>query len=289
MSICTTSIDNFQAQDGELDVSTKYKQLMQDSLSNESLYIRAKDTMKVIFDDLQLTEKEKAQLAAEHVASMTTQLSAASMQTALQWTKEERDGAFTLAKVKADTEVALAQYEKVKSEICLIDKQTNLQCANITATISESIRENGRVATYDSDGCTPLTLTNEGLKYHQTRQVEGATYQIYADAYRKSGVVMIGTDVQDNITKGLSAPTTAVTSGYTNQQTLNAERQRQAYEDSKINHMLNALGVITGQLLSSEIEQTDDWDWLLAGMEEGVAKLNTPNGQTATPFPGYDT
>lgn len=283
MATCNPTIDSFVAADGELDVSSKYLSLMRDSMSSDSLYMKAKDTFKIALDDLQLTEKEKAQVASEHIASMTTNLSAAAMQNALQWAKEERDGSYTLAKVKGETELLLADFEKVKSEICLTDKQTELQCANITAVISGSIRENGAPTTYDTDGCTPLTLASEGLKYHQTKQVMGATYQIYADAFRKSGVVQIGEDANDNITKGLSGPVDEITGGYTNQQTLNAERQRQAYEDSKINHMLNALGVITGQLLSAEVDPTD-WAWLLDGMEGGVTKLGTPNPATPNPF-----
>jgi len=283
MSSCNVQLDPFLREDGVLDVSGKYKQLMQDTLSDESLYIRAKDTMKVMFDDLQLTEPDKAKLAAEHVASMTTQLSASSMQTALQWATEERDGAYTLAKAKAETEVLLAQFEKIKAEICLTEAQTEKSCADITATISNSYRENGVPTSYDADGCKPLGLTNSGLKYEQTKQVVAATYQIHADAYRKSGVVQIGVDTNDNVTKGLSGGVDEITDGYTNQQTLNAERQRQAYEDSKINHMLNALGVITGQLLSAEVDPTG-WQWLLDGMEEGVAKLGTPNSNTPIPF-----
>jgi len=283
MATCTTTIDAFIAEDGTLDVSEKYIQLMQNSISEDSLYMRAKDTFKVVFDDLELTTKEKAQLVSEHVANMTTTLSGVSMQTALQWAKEERDGDFELAKIKAETKVALAQYEKIKSEICLTDTQTNKACADITAIISTSFRENGIPTAYDADGCKPTGLANEGLKYEQTKQVEAATYQIQADAYRKSGVVQIGTDTNDGVLKGLSGGTTEITDGYTNQQTLNAERQRQAYEDSKINHMLNSLGVITGQLMSAEVDPTN-WTWLLDGMEDGVTKLNTPNSNTPNPF-----
>ena len=288
MSSCKITLDLFQREDSELKVSEKYKQLMQDSLSEDSLYIRAKDTFSVIFSDLQLTEKEKAQLVSEHVASMTTSLSGAAMQTALAWSKEERDGAYTLAKVKAETEVQLAQKELVAEQICKMQKDVDLVCANITATISNSYRENGMPTGYDADGCKPTGLDETGLKFHQTKQVEAATYQTFADAYRKSGIVQIGTDVQDNVVKGLSAPIDKITAGYTNQQTLNAERQRQAYEDSKINHMLNSLGVVTGQLMSAEIDVLQA-PWLLDYMKCGMSSLLTPNSETPTPFDGAQT
>ena len=277
MSSCGIIIDDFQREDGDLDVSSKYIQLMQDSLSEDSLYMRAKDTFSVIFNDLQLTEKEKAQLVSEHVASMTTSLSGAAMQTALSWVKEERDGEYTLAKVKAETEIALAQKEKVAEEICQLQKQTELTCAQILATVSGSFRENGRPSSYELDGCTPIALEDEGLKYEQTKLAQATTYQTHADAFRKSGVVTIGPDANDNIVKGR----TGDNDGYTYQQSLNAERQRQAYEDSKINHLLNATGVVTGQMMSAEVNPDPE---ILSYMKDGMEKLLTPNSETPTPF-----
>ncbi len=280
---CNPIIDTFQREVGDLDVSDKYLQLMRDSVSDDSLYIRMKDTLVVLFNDLQLTETEKAKLAGEYMASMSVQLSSSSMQTALSWAKEERDGGYALAKLKADTGVSLANYEKTKEEICLVKVQVEKACADITATIAGSIRENGSVLTYDADGCKPLTIANEGLKYEQTQQVIAATYQVHADAYRKSGVVQIGVDQNDQVLKGLSASIDSITSGYTNQQTLNAERQRIAYEDSKINHLLNSVGVVVGQLLSSD-ETTPQW--LLDYMKTGMSKLLTPNLTTGDAFDG---
>ena len=65
-----------------------------------------------------------------------------------------------------------------KSEICLVDKDIALKCAQIKATTSGSIRDNGTITAYEADGCTARTLGNNGLKYEQTKQVEGATYTV---------------------------------------------------------------------------------------------------------------
>ena len=175
--------------------------------------------------------------------------------------------------MKADTEIALAQFEKVKSEICLTDKQAELACTNITAVSSASLRDNGSVATFKDDGCTVDTLNPEGLKYEQTKQVEGATYQIFADSFRKSGVVQIGTDISDNITKGLSGDD----SGYTHQQTENAERLRIAYEDSKRNHAANAIASMIGQMLTAEIAPNEED---IQRFRDAVDYLNTSHSTT---------
>ena len=276
MATCDPSIDSFLAVDGELDVSTKFIQLMQDSLEDESTYMRAKDTMYHLFENLNINEVEKAKLVSANIIQLTTNVTTSAMTTALAWAKEERDGAYALAKIKADTEVALAEYEKVKSEICLIDKKTASECATVTEISARSIRDNGRPATFDADGCTVLTLQDEGLKYEQALQVEASKYQIFADAFRKSGVVQIGTDINDGVLKGLSGDD----DGYTWQQIQNAERQRIAYEDSKLNHAANSSAAMIGQMLTAEIApneaDVDRWRAALDGLLTKHSSTNTP-------------
>jgi len=276
MANCGIIVDDFLREDGTLDVSEKYLQLMRDSVHEDSLYMRAKDTIFVNFDNSNLTAEEKAKIVSEHVATMTTNLSAAAMQTSLSWAKEERDGAYALAKLKADTEVALAQAEKVKEEICLVEAQVALQCAQITATTAGSIRDNGTVASYDTDGCKVLTLEDEGLKYEQTQQIVADRYSRFADAYRKSGVVQIGVDIQDGVQKGLSGDE----AGLTNQQEVNAERLRISYEDTKRNHAANSSASMIASMLSSEIapKEADVQRW-----RDSVDWLNTSHSTTSTP------
>ena len=276
MSTCNAPTNLFQAESSKLDVSEKYIQLMTDSLSEDSLYIRAKDTLKVIFDDIQITEKEKAELVLSYITQFSTSISSVAMQTAVTWTKEERDGAYTLAKSKADTELLYAQTAKAQEEICLAQKQVEKTCAEITAVISSTYRENGKPTGYEEGGCKPTGLDDTGLKYAQTGQVNAVAYQTFADAYRKSGVVHIGTDTSDNETKGLSGDA----DGYTWQQSQNAERQRIGYEDSKRSHAANSAASMIGQLLSSETLSTnnaqdiDRW-------RESIDFLNTSHSSTS--------
>jgi len=278
---CGTTLDSFSKEDGDLDILQKYTDLMQASIGEESIYMRAKDTYSVIFKDLQITESEKAKIVSESVNTIIATLSATAMQTSLQWAKDERDGAYSLAKVKADTDLAIAQAAKVAEEICLAEKQTEKVCADITATIAGSIRDNGSVATYDADSsCTPTALNDEGLKYQQTLLVASDTYSKYADAFRKSGVVDILTDAGDNTLKGMSGDD----AGYTWQQSENAERQRIAYEDSKRTHAANSAASMIGQMLTAEVDTNADdvnrWrkavDFLLEDYVTTPAAGNSP-------------
>jgi len=254
MSSCNVVIDPFAREDSKLDISEKYLRLMQDSMHSDSLYTRAKDTMKVLFEDLQLTEKEKAGLAVDYVTKITVDLSKYAMSSALTWSKEERDGAYALAKLKADTEVSLAQAVKVEEEICLIQSQVKAQCASTMSTVSGSFRENGKPIGYEADGCTPTGLDETGVKWHQSRQAEADAYSRYADAYRQSGVVLIGNDMQDGVKKGLSGDA----DGQTYFKQKNTERLIVSYEDSKRNNAANSSATMIASMLSSEIAPNED-------------------------------
>ena len=254
---------------------------MRDTMSDDGLYTRAKDTLYFQFEQLQLDDKEKARMVSEFISGLTVQISSVAMQTAVTWAKEERDGGWALTTAEANANLAVANLVKTEEEICLLQKENQLKCAQIEATIAASIRENGSVAVYDAENsCKPLILNKEGLKYYQTKQVQADSYRIAADTYRKSGVVEIGgkrvlnnawiddghgTDPDVNgqpryldevIMIGVSGTThkdSGEVAGYTAQQTANAERQRIAYEDSKVNHAANSSASMIGQMLSAEV------------------------------------
>ena len=266
MASCDTSIDTFSREDGELEVIGKYEELMKTTLGDDSLYTRSKETLWELFDKLNINDGEKAQLAAQNIMQLSMQLSSTAMQAAVLWAKEERDGAYQLALTKAQTSNALAEYEKIKEEICLMQKENDLKCVIIESTSAASIRENGKVLTYKIDDagnetCHANTLENEGLKYFQTKQVQADSYRIFADAYRKSGVVEMAVDSTDQVYKGMTGTTQdqdGELAGYTAQQSANAERQRISYEDSKVNHAANSSASMIGQMLSAEVAPADE-------------------------------
>jgi hypothetical protein len=275
MADCNVTIDGFVSLDGTLDVSAKYKQLMLDTLGEDSIYERSKLTMLALYDDLNLTSAEKAALATQNISQVVGTLSAAAMGNAIQWAKEERDGGYQLAQMKAQVENLNASYEKIKADICLAEKQKDLMCAQILATTADSVRKNGHVTLFGADGCSVEQLDNSGLLYHQTKQVEAATYQANADTYRKSGVVTIGTDT-DGVVKGIAGNDY----GYTQAQIEFSERQQIAFEDSKTSHAVQGSSSMIGQMLTAEIapnaEDVQRW-------RDAMDKLLTPHSTTSNP------
>ena len=245
----TITLPDMVAENSELSIVTKLRTLTEEALGTESVYMRAKDTFKELLDSRDLTAPEYAQLASQFVSQLAVQTTQSVMQGALEWAKTEKEMAYTLAQTKASVELTLAQIEKMKYDICNAQKDNELKCAQITATIAGSIRDNGRVATWDANNpCVPLTLQPEGTKYEQELYIESQKYANLADAYRKSGVVRIGTDT-DGTLKGLSGDNL----GYTDAQEEFARRQVKSFEDSKRNHAVNAMSQMIGQMLSAEV------------------------------------
>ena len=236
-------------ENSEISIVEKLATLSEAALDTNSVYMRAKDTFKELFDGKKINEQEYATLASQFVSQLAVQTTQTVMQGAIEWAKAEKEMAYSLAQAKASLELTLAQTEKMKYDICNAQKDNELKCAQITATIAGSIRDNGRVATWDAENtCVPLTLQNEGTKYQQEQFIESQKYANLADAYRKSGVVQIGAGT-DGVNKGLSGDNL----GYTDAQEEFARRQVKSFEDSKRNHAVNAMSQMIGQMLSAEV------------------------------------
>ncbi len=251
---CETVLPEPILVDGTVDVITKFKSLSTEALATDSIYMRAKDTFKELLDGKKINADLYAKLAGEFASQLATVSMQQTMQGALQWAEQEKTLAYTLAKSKADTGLSLAQRDMVGHQICQIDKETELKCAQVTATVSGSIRDNGRVATRDvNNPCIPLTLQDEGVKFDQKAVYQAQTYTSLADAYRKSGVVTVS-ETTDGVTKGTAGDNL----GYTNAQEAYARRQILSFEDSKRNHAANAASQMIGQLLAQELTPANE-------------------------------
>jgi len=238
-----------------LDVVDKYKKLMAASTGEDSLYELSKKTMFEYSKDLNMTDSERMDIVAGQITQMTVGLTSHAMSQSLAWAKEDATVGYETAKIDAETILTQARAEVEAVNKCKAENESNLVCANTTAIIAGSLRENGRVLAYEDDNkCIPTALMEEGLKYEQTLQVNGSTYQILADAYRKSGIVQIG--VEGGTRKGISSD--KEDPGHTATQTAVANRQIVSFEDSKRNHAVNASSQTIGQLIAADAPLADE-------------------------------
>jgi len=265
---CVNTLPTAILQDGSLEVLSKFRILTEASLASDSIYMRAKDTFKELFEGKTLTTTEYANLASSFVSQLAVATTQQVMTGAIQWAEKEKSLQFDLAQTKANIELIQGQREQIVHTICSIDKETELKCAQLEATIAGSIRDNGRVLTYDTGGCKPTALYDEGVKFDQKAVYKAQTYTALSDAYRKSGVVTIGIST-DGVSKGISGDAY----GYTDAQDKYARRQILSFEDSKRSHAVNALSQTIGQLLATDI--VPDKATIIDKFNKSIDYLNT--------------
>lgn len=270
MADCNITLPIASLENATLDLVPKMRELSEAALGTDSIYMRAKDTFKELLDSEKIDETLYAEKAANFITQLSVTTTQSIIQAALQYAIKEKEMAYEMAHVKATTELTQAQREKLKSDICLVEAEKDLKCANITATMAGSLRDNGQITAYDPNNtCIPIGLSDEGTKYEQSLFIQSQKYANLADAYRKSGVVQIATDT-DGVNKGISG---TVDDGYTDAQEAFARRQIISFEDSKRNHSANAMAQMIGQLLSNEIVPTSDF---LTEWHTAIDYLNSP-------------
>lgn len=75
----------------DLNILNRFEQLMQKAIDSESVYIRTKETLEALFERSTISDKEKAEALSAVLGSMTTGITTAAMQSALQWASTEED------------------------------------------------------------------------------------------------------------------------------------------------------------------------------------------------------
>ena len=275
-SYCGTDVSLPTGLSGKMDVIERYSDLMKATIAEDSLYMRTKETFYELFKDLDLDSEEKAKMVAESMAQMATSMSGAAMQTALAWAKEERDGEYNLAILHGQAHKSQAEVLLAKAQICKMEKETENLCAQREVLLAGSIRENGSVYKYDTeDPCKPLSLKDEGLKFHQTEMVKGQRYSILSDSYLKNGKVTIDSS---------GIPVSTDGKGKMSEDIKFSERQRISFEDSKRNHAANAASQMISGLLAAEVF-TDKHQELVDKWIDAMDYLNSNSCNPGDPTP----
>lgn len=120
-----------------LDVLEKFECLMKEAVSSESVYIRTKETITQYFKDSSLNSNDKANAIASILGSMSSSVTGAAMQTALQWASTERD--LALRKLELAKQLDILDAEKT-----LKDAQADKLQYDSIAVQAETIRVMGK-------------------------------------------------------------------------------------------------------------------------------------------------
>lgn len=249
----------------DLDVVTRYKELIASSLDGDSVYIRTKETLQDLFESGNITDVDKATVISQVMGALNTSVVSAAMQTALQWETQQKTIELQKLEMQYKLELLAQQATQIEYQIAesLADRQ--LKQAQLRRTFG--------VATVDTEG-NVTSLTNVGTSYaqeqntiqdtanklalntqigSQTEEVQARTHKLVADTYVNHGL-FTGYTVTDN---GI-ASATKVNTGYTTLSDLNkqvAKEQAKGYTYNAWASAASAGASMLGTIAAAEVPE----------------------------------
>lgn len=150
----------------DLDVAAKYETLVKQSLSGESAYIRAKETIKELFTDGTITDSQRAEIVSNIIGGISNTITTTGMATALQWASAEKDVALKKLELAKQLDI-------LDKEVLVKDAQAE-QVSNATKLAKVESRRMYGVATFDAGG-NITSLDNTGKIYKDILLTEAQT------------------------------------------------------------------------------------------------------------------
>ena len=242
---------------GDIDsnVVDIYKKLMAASVGVDSVYIRAKETMKEVFADGTIKANEKANIMATMLTQLTSSITNQAMTTAFAVAKDNKESPYALAKISEDTRLTGNQADKLLKDTDLVDAQIDKTNTDIDATIINGWKvQSDMIAT---NGITPNTNTASAIladqsvasnstKYQEVKLGEAKVYETWSGAIRSAG------EVSYSIAAGLPTLVSYDNNGLITAQTKVARRQYDAFDDNMRQHAVNSSAAMLGVMIGSE-------------------------------------
>jgi hypothetical protein len=263
----------------DLEVTSKYEQLLGTLLCDTSVYIRTKETLAELVSAGDLKGADKAKVISEVLTNLNNGLVNAALQTALSWAAKEEE--IEIERLKLGAELALADNNiktaeantyKVKAEIAAMDSQSRRLYGTPTVDI------NGRVTSLGNDGKVwkEMTLLDQQLLNAQAeedvlqsklKESQASVYKIVADTAANFGSASYtlsdsGVQASVNLAQGTLAY----------EQMMIARQQANGYKYNAWANGVNAAATTVGLLVSESMFEGTGEN-LLTKMEDGLTKL----------------
>ena len=250
MATCTVKLDLNEIDDKVIEY---YKLLMDTSTGQDSIYLKAKETLKAILDEAGLDNREKSSILSQTIGGMVNGLSAQSMQAAIDLAKDARDSEYTLAKLCADIELVQTQKDKIVADIAETEVNIDLKKAQGWLIQAQLHRDYGVIPdtliNYEKDMLVNLDYDEDyGTKYEEIRLARSNIYNQYASGWRQNGSVSPSIDANGFLTSS----TISDNEGLSYWQTRVAERNEQAFDDNMRQHVANSSATMMSMLLSTD-------------------------------------
>lgn len=265
--------------DIEPEIIEFYKELMAASTEQDSVYIKAKETLTQILNDANITGDQKATILAQTIASMVNGITAESLRAAIDIAKDKRDAPYALTKIKEDTRAVTAQVDRMENEAAKVKADTDLAVMAGWKTQGDLLRDYGiDTSTINTSiVMVPNNVVSEtGTKVENTKMVQASRYNTYASSYRSNGYVSIPLNPDGTLASGV----TGDTNGLVTAQTGVAIRQEQGFDDNMRQHVANSSASMISLLLSTEAANIDYTPYLDSWLNS-TKYLNVTKSATA--------
>lgn len=254
-----------------LDVISKQRQLVEEALGPDSIYIRMKETLLDLLNDGSIKGTDKARVVGETIAQMSASITANVMSTGLAWAEAEKK--LALQKEELEKQLDILIQNKLLAENQVADSLAERQLKQ-----AQLLRNYGTPTT-DSDGNVTL-LANEGKEYVTIQNIEedtankkvqgevlvatkeqnwAQTHKLVADTYINHGV-FTWTNLGANGLTGVNKTST----GYVTLSDLQKQVSKEQARGYVYNAWANAASAgasMLGTLAGAELESIPSTTW----------------------------
>lgn len=240
----------------DLSIITTYKELMAASTDQDSVYIKAKETLSALLLGNDLKGTEKAAIISQTISAIASNITSSAMTAAIDIAKHNQVIPYELAKVREDTIYTQEQANKVATDIANAEEDFKTKVYNGWKIQGELVRDFGINAfnlAVTTDIVPEVQYDVYGTKYEAIRQAKANVYNTYASSYRGNGYVTVNLNADGT----LAGTTTGDANGLTTAQTAVAVRQEVGFDDNMRQHVANSSASMMSMLLSTEASGID--------------------------------
>ena len=255
----------------DLDVVSKQRELVEEALGQDGVYIRMKHTLIDLLEAGEIKGTDRAKVIAETISSMSGQITSSAMGTALQWASQEKQLAFEKEKLQYELDLLQSQMEKMDNDRdgSLADRQLKqAQLRRVYGTPSTD--SEGNVIGLGNDGKEYASIqniaqdTNNKVKQGtaldaQTEQTFASTHKLVADTYINHGV-FTWTTLNENGLAGVNKASTGYVTLSDLQKQVSKEQAR-GYVYNAWSNAASAGASMLGTLAAAEIESIPSTTW----------------------------
>lgn len=274
----------------KMDVSSKYKELIETALDSEGIYIRTKETLQELFTDKTITATQKAEIITQVMANINGSVVTSAMSTALQWEAKEHELEYRRLELQKQLDVLDSQVKQAEQAAEGERYATALKKAELQKVYGVTVDANGNLIDTVADGRLDKEIQILGQDYlnkqaeetvlkGKTLESHAAVHKVIADTYENYGTFTYTGTVSENgissITKTSSHDTLAQA------QRDIAQQQAKGYTYNAWTNALQGSATMIGTLVASEdydavgSGMTSDWTELLTKLKNLTAPTYT--------------